>query len=89
MIMWIAASLVLALIVAWIALEPLIAGEASNSGALGLGEPSARDDATERAFRSLKDLEFDFKMGKLSAVDYADAKERLSGEVALLLNEER
>ncbi|MEY4669058.1 MAG: hypothetical protein RL518_1757 [Pseudomonadota bacterium] len=82
------ASLVLSLFVMWYVLGPLF-----ESGPLDYGasaEPAALGpllDAKERALRSLKDLEMDFSMGKLSQDDFDQSKRSLTAEVASILAE--
>jgi hypothetical protein len=88
MSMGIIASLVLSLFVVWYVLSPLFEtvvpsfGSAIQSGVLG---PLL--DAKERALRSLKDLELDFLMGKLSQEDFDQSKRSLTTEVASILAE--
>jgi len=80
------ASLILSLFVVWFVLSPLFEPPVPNyvaspsDGALG-----ALLDAKERALRSLKDLELDFSMGKLSRDDFEQSRRSLSAEVAALL----
>jgi hypothetical protein len=84
------ASLILSLVVMWYVLSPLFEttipnyGEAVQPGALG---PLL--DSKERALRSLKDLEMDLSMGKLSQDDFDQSKRMLTGEVATILAEIR
>jgi hypothetical protein len=84
------ASLILSLVVMWYVLSPLFEttipnyGETVQPGALG---PLL--DAKERAIRSLKDLEMDLSMGKLSQDDFDQSKRMLTGEVATILAEIR
>jgi len=42
-------------------------------------------DAKERILRSLKDLDLDFAMGKVSQDDYSDSKGKLSLEASMIL----
>jgi hypothetical protein len=80
------ASLILSLLVMWFVLSPLFEptipryGGANVSGVL---EPLL--DAKERALRSLKDLEMDFSMGKLSQDDFEQLRRSLTAEVAVIL----
>lgn len=82
----IVASLILSLVVVWYVLSPLFEppmpsfANGSDGGALG---PLL--DAKERALRSLKDLEMDFSMGKLSKEDFDQSKRSLTAEVATIL----
>lgn len=82
------ASLVLSLFVVWFVLSPLFEPSVPNyvappsDGALG---PLL--DAKERALRSLKDLELDFSMGKLSRDDFEQSRRALSAEVAAILGD--
>lgn len=82
------ASLILSLLVVWYVLAPLFEppmpsyADGSADGTLG---PLL--DAKERALRSLKDLELDFSMGKLSSEDFEQSKRSLTAEVATILAE--
>ena len=87
MIMWIVASIVFAVVIAWLTLEPVLLEGAGAGDAVAATR--VRGDATERALRSLKDLEFDFKMGKLSAEDYERVRSELAAEAAHLLDTEK
>ena len=82
------ASLILTLFVVWFVLSPLFEppmpnyGDNSGAGALG-----SLLDAKERALRSLKDLEMDFSMGKLSQEDFDQSRRTLTAEVAAILTD--
>jgi len=88
MSMWILGSLALTIVVAWLTMKPLLVAHGNGAQDTVTDPLFVRADAKERALRSLKDLEFDYKMGKLSADDYADVKAKISAEVARLLSEE-
>jgi hypothetical protein len=80
------ASLILSLFVVWFVLSPLfepaVPSYLANPGDGALG---ALLDAKERALRSIKDLEMDFSMGKLSQDDFEQSRRALSSEVAAIL----
>ena len=80
------ASLILSLFVVWFVLSPLFEPVAQHYGAVsqggGLGPLL---DAKERALRSIKDLEMDFSMGKLSQEDFEQSRTALTAEVAAIL----
>ena len=79
------ASILLSLGVAWYVLSPLLdQGAPLYGGAEGI---DALSDKKERALRSLKDLELDFEMGKLSREDFDRLKSALSLEAAAVLEE--
>lgn len=79
----IVASLILSLVVAWYVLSPLF--EPPMPSYLDSSGNNPLLDAKERALRSLKDLEMDFSMGKLSQEDFDQSKRALSAEVAAIL----
>ncbi len=82
------ASLILSLLVMWYVLSPLFETAGQNFGAaIQPGELGPLFDAKERALRSLKDLEMDFSMGKLSQEDFDQLKRSVSTEVASILSE--
>ena len=84
------ASLILSLLVVWYVLSPLFETTVPNYGAAV--QPGALGpllDAKERALRSLKDLELDLSMGKLSQDDFEQSKRTLTSEVAAILAEIR
>ena len=86
----ITASLILSLVVVWFVLSPLFETTVPNYGAAV--QPGALGpllDAKERALRSLKDLELDLSMGKLSQDDFEQSKRTLTSEVAVILAEIR
>jgi hypothetical protein len=81
-------SLILSLFVVWYVLSPLFETALSNFGvATQPGTLGPLFDAKERALRSLKDLEMDFSMGKVSQEDFEQSKRSLSSEVAEILAE--
>jgi hypothetical protein len=70
-------------------LEPLFI--ASTSVALKVSGNTQTDkiallDRKERSLRAIKDLDLDFKMGKLSQLDYEASRNELSLEVAEMLS---
>jgi hypothetical protein len=82
------ASLILSLFVVWYVLSPLFETALPNYGAAV--QPGALGpllDAKERALRSIKDLEMDLSMGKLSQDDFDQSKRTLITEVAAILTE--
>jgi hypothetical protein len=80
------ASLVLSLFVVWFVLSPLFEpAMPSYLATPGDGALGALLDAKERALRSIKDLEMDFSMGKLSQDDFDQSRRALSSEVAAIL----
>jgi hypothetical protein len=88
MINWIVASAALSLVSAWFIVKPWIESDARLT-ADGIASASllALRDKKERALRSLKDLELDFAMGKVSAEDFESSKQALSLEAAAILEE--
>ena len=86
----IVASLVLSLLVVWYVLGPLFESALPNYGAaVQPGTLGPLLASKERALRSLKDLEMDFSMGKLSQEDFDQSKRSISTEVAEILAEIR
>ena len=84
------ASLILSLLVVWYVLSPLFETSVPNYGAaVQPGVLGPLLDAKERALRSLKDLEMDLNMGKLSQDDFDQSKRTLTTEVAAILAEIR
>jgi hypothetical protein len=80
------ASLILSLFVMWFVLSPLFEPAIPNyRGATAPGVLGPLLDAKERALRSLKDLEMDFSMGKLSQDDFEQSRRSLTAEVAAIL----
>lgn len=79
------ASLLLSLGVAWLVLSPLfevgMRHDSCDADPLG---PLL--DAKERSLRSLKDLEMDFAMGKVSREDFEQSRKTLTAEVASILD---
>ena len=45
------------------------------------------DDAKARVYENLRDLQFEFRLGKLSDEDYARTKKDLQGELARILSD--
>lgn len=84
------ASLILSLLVVWYVLSPLFETAVPHYGAVVQpGVLGPLFDAKERALRSLKDLEMDHSMGKLSQDDFEQSKRTLTTEVAAILAEIR
>lgn len=82
------ASVILSLLVAWYVIAPLLEPALNRRGAQGAGDSiDALLDRKERALRSIKDLELDFEMGKLSQEDFDRSKAALSVEAAAILEE--
>lgn len=82
------ASLTLTLLVVWFIAAPFFEPALARSGAAeGYGTLASLTDAKERALRSIKDLELDFSMGKLSQEDFEESRSALTLEVANLLRE--
>lgn len=87
--MWITIAFLLCLATLLYLLEPLFT---ANTGA---NLPLASSDSTldvvalldrkERSLRAIKDLDLDFKMGKISSDDYQLSRNELSLEVAQVL----
>jgi hypothetical protein len=86
-ILWFVLSAMLSLLVGVFLAAPLF--EPITVGAPGT--PDEHDgkrrlvDAKDRIVRSLKDLEHDHKMGKVSSEDFERASQELSGELAQVL----
>jgi len=87
MTMWLLVAFAFTATVAWIALTPLVIG----SGARTIESDSDHqvDDAKERVLRALRDLDLDFKMGKISAEEFEAAKRSLSQEAARYITPQR
>lgn len=96
--MWVVASILLSVLVVWLTAAPLL--NASFGGLAHNGEPSVPEkdqaeensrgillDVKERSLRTLKDLELDYAMGKLSREDYEQGKQSISLEIAGILGE--
>jgi hypothetical protein len=81
------ASIILSLVVAWYVLSPLLEPAFNQFGGQGSEGIDALTDRKDRALRSIKDLELDFEMGKLSREDFDRSKAALSLEAAALLEE--
>lgn len=84
MILVMVAGLLLALAVAACILEPVLRPPGGSIGAAGsrTAELRARRD---RVFVELRDLEFDYRVGKLTEDDFTDARDRLELEAARIL----
>lgn len=88
MTMWIALSIALSACLAYAFVKPLF--QPSLGGHVGLsGEESrwALLDMKERVLRSLKDLELDHSMGKVSDEDFEASRRALSVEAGRILDE--
>jgi len=71
----------------WITL-PLMRQEDFRSGEYAVaGELSDLHALREVAYETLRDLEFDFSMGKMAEKDYHDLKARYQGEAAEILRQ--
>jgi len=71
----------------WITL-PLMRAEDFRSGEYAVaGELSDLRALREVAYETLRDLEFDFSMGKMAEKDYHDLKARYQGEAAEILRQ--
>jgi hypothetical protein len=71
----------------WITL-PLMRPEDFRSGEYALaGELSDLHALRQVAYETLRDLEFDFSMGKMAEKDYHDLKARYQGEAAEILRQ--
>jgi hypothetical protein len=82
------ASLALSLVVVWCIAAPLFEPALAHGGTQeAFGKVASLRDAKERALRSLKDLELDYSMGKVSKDDFEESKGILSLEVARILEE--
>ena len=80
------ASLILSLFVVWFVLSPLFEPALPNYGKRATPEAlGPLLDAKERALRSIKDLEMDFSMGKLSQEDFDQSRRALTADVAAIL----
>jgi hypothetical protein len=88
---WVILSILLSLSLGAFLAAPLF--EAAADGPTG--EPLDRDvparllDTKERALRSLKDLELDYRMGKVSPDEFERTKQELGQEVAQIIQELR
>lgn len=88
MILLVCGAVILAVAVALAILVPLV-----RPAALPLGQGGGRlDEASDELFRrrdrvyvELRDLEFDWRVGKVSAEDYAAARDQLETEAARIL----
>jgi hypothetical protein len=84
----IVASLVLSLFVVWCIGAPFFEPALIQGGAQDtFGLFGSLRDSKERALRSLKDLELDYSMGRVSKDDFEESKGILSLEVARILEE--
>lgn len=81
------ASLVLSLLVVWFVVSPFFGPPIMNCvNGSGSGSLDSLLDAKERALRSLKDLELDFSMGKVSKEDFDQSRLVVAAEVAATLD---
>lgn len=88
MTMWIVLSILLSACLAYALVKPLFQ-PALGGVALLSGHDSRRAllDKKERVLRSLKDLELDHSMGKVSDEDFEASRRTLSIEVGRILDE--
>ena len=77
-----ALAFVLSFIAAWLLVRPHLAGAALATPALNSGA----NDAEERLVQMLRDLELDFKTGKLTPDEHAQMYKELSSELAPLIS---
>lgn len=88
---WLVLSILLSLSLGVFLAAPLFETAADGPS----GQSPERDvptrilDAKERALRSLKDLELDYRMGKVSTEDFERSKQELLHEVSQILGELR
>lgn len=80
------ASILLAASVAWFLVRPYLVLDDGTSGLVD-GEELATTlaDQKARCIQVLRDLELDFTTGKISVADYEQTKNRLSIELATIL----
>jgi hypothetical protein len=87
--MWIVAAVLLTVAVVVLTSLPLLAPASGVTSATN--SASSREsilaDSKERGLRALKDLDFDYAMGKLSKDDYEQLRQSLTREVAAILTE--
>jgi hypothetical protein len=86
--MWITIAFLLCLATVLYLLEPLFIANTEATPSLASDvrlDKSALLDSKERSLRAIKDLELDFKMGKISREDYQISRNELSLEVAQVL----
>lgn len=88
-IIWLLLSLFLALGVGFYLLAPFFESQGALAEGPGYSDNhvSRLNDSKERALRELKDLELDFKMGKVNKEDYDRSHTELSLQVGKILEE--
>jgi hypothetical protein len=88
---WIVLSILLSLSLGVFLAAPLFEAAADGPAGESLDRdiPARLLDTKERALRSLKDLELDYRMGKVSADEFERSKQELGQEVAQILQELR
>ena len=84
MILLPAAGLVLTIAVVAFILYPIVRPP-SEMAAAGPGPSEELVARRDRVYGELRDLEFDFRVGKVTAEDYQDARNRLEVEAARVL----
>lgn len=82
--MTIAGALALSILVAWWLLAPLVRGTAEAAPEFA-GTREALLDQRDRCRQVLKDLDLDFAMGKVPEGDYEITRQRLTAELAGIL----
>ncbi len=88
MSMWIAASAVLAALLALFFVKPLFEPALAVEADLRSGDSFLRlVDQKERVLRSLKDLELDHAMGKVGDAEFTSARQALALEAGRLIEE--
>jgi hypothetical protein len=89
--LWIVLSILLSLSLGVFLAAPLfeVTADGPSGGSLERDIPARLLDAKERALRSLKDLELDYRMGKVSADEFERSKQEIGQEVAQILHELR
>jgi hypothetical protein len=88
-VIWLLLSMSLALGVGFYLLAPFFESQGALAEGAGYSVDSISrlNDSKERALRELKDLELDFKMGKVSNEDYDRSQTELSLQVGKILEE--
>lgn len=81
-----AAALVIAIGMLWTSLR-VLTGEAplSIEEAINIGSPSALDEEKRAILRALKDLEFEYGLGKLTEDDYRELKAKYRAQAKAVL----
>jgi hypothetical protein len=89
--LWLVLSILLSLALGVFLTAPLFEATADGplGGSLERDIPARLLDAKERALRSLKDLELDYRMGKVSVDEFERSKQEIGQEVAHILQELR